>query len=180
VTFTPVLFSGRKDMATATQPSRGPFGRIGTFQPECPVNGSTERVPAQVSPDVAVAVTRLLAIAVSELRRHGIMEGIADGRMPEYRSWPMIETLPRSGGRAVRFYVCPKGVLASDEEFFPVGTQFVMEKSDDRRMQLFVMKKYAALHFSEHAARDREVWISTRFLVAYGGVTRGGVLPANR
>jgi hypothetical protein len=123
--------------------------------------------------DVAVAVARLLAIAVDEMKHHRAIVAMPAGRMPDYRSWPMIESPQRTVVETVRFYVCPKGVLASDEEFFPVGTQFVMEKSDDRRMEVFVMKKYAALHFSEHAARDREVWMSTRYLVEDAGSTRG-------
>jgi hypothetical protein len=130
--------------------------------------------------DLAVAVARLLAIAVDEIQRHHAIVITEAERMPDYRSWPMIETPQRTGVGTVRFYVCTKGVLASDEEFFPVGTQFVMETTGDRRAEVIVMKKYAALHFTEHAARDREVWMSTRCLVAYGGMTRGRVVSANR
>jgi hypothetical protein len=117
---------------------------------------------------LAVAVARLLTIAVDEIERHRAIAITDAERVPDYRSWPMIETPQRSGDGTVRFYVCPKGVLSSEEEFFPVGTQFVMETSGDRRTEVFVMKKYAALHFSEHAARDREVWMSTCCLVANG------------
>jgi hypothetical protein len=121
-----------------------------------------------------------LAIAVGEIQRHHALAITEAERVPDYRFWPMIETLQRSGDRTVRFYVCPKGVLASDEEFFPIGTQFVMETSGDRRTEVFFMKKYAALYLSERAAQDREVWMSARCLVVRGGVTRGRVLPANR
>jgi hypothetical protein len=130
--------------------------------------------------DLAVAVVRLLAIAVDEMKRHRAIVAMPAERMPDYRSWPMIESPQRTGVETVRFYVCPKGVLASGDELFPIGTQFVMEKSDDRRMEVFVMKKYAALHFSEHAARDREVWMNTRYLVENGGMTRGRALSANQ
>jgi hypothetical protein len=123
--------------------------------------------------DLAVAVARLLAIAVGEMQRHHAIAMTSAECVPNYRSWPVIQTVQRNGGGTVRFYVCPKGVLASGDELFPVGTQFVMEKSDDRRMEVFVMKKYAALHFSEHAARGREVWMSTCYLVEDAGSTRG-------
>jgi hypothetical protein len=130
--------------------------------------------------DLAVAVARLLAIAVGEIQRHHALAITEAERVPDYRFWPMIETLQRSGDRTVRFYVCPKGVLASDEEFFPVGTQFVMETSGDRRIEVFIMKKYAALYLSERAVQDREVWMSARCLVACEDVTCARTMSANR
>lgn len=128
------------------------------------------RVP---SADLAVTVIRLLVIAMDEIQHHHAIVATATEHVPNYRAWPSLELPQRTGPGTISFYVCPKGVLTSDERPFPVGTQFVMEILGDRGMDVFVMKKYAALNFSERTIRDREVWMSVCCRLENAGLSCG-------
>ncbi len=117
----------------------------------------------EVLPDVAVAVVRLLAIAVDEIQRHHGTSTTEPPCLPDYRSWPMVQTAERNSDKTLRFYVCSKGLLASGDQCFPVGTQFVMETSDDRRMEILVMAKRARPSRSERPHEAKGVWTSVRY-----------------
>lgn len=107
------------------------------------------------------AILRLLAIALDQTRHPNSMAKALLHGMPDYRNWPTIALPGKRRGDIVRFFVCSKGVLASDEQSFPVGTQFVMERiAGGRPAEVFIMKKYAALYRSGPKTQGREVWMT--------------------
>ncbi len=113
-------------------------------------------------PSVAVAVVRLLAVAVMVTDRRAAREQSPPlPQPPGYRNWPSIEFDAESRGRRQRliYYVSPKVLCASDLDASPVGTVFVVETrrivgpdevnvSDGKRRDtalrsVFVLSKYA-------------------------------------
>jgi hypothetical protein len=157
--------------------SRKPMhGSTGTDRPA----GTAGTVPGQ--DNLVVAVARLLAVAVSETNRHRTVVAGAVEDLPDYWSWPMLELpWPTDAGR-VRFYVCPTGVLASEEECFPIGTQFVMERSNAQRRDVFVMTRCAARYASAHEGQEWGRWLCARCVVACKGGIRSCPVsePVNR
>ncbi len=130
--------------------------------------------------DLILAVPRLLAVAINRTRDLESLTRTPLHEMPDYRRWPML-ALSGEGQTDAVYYVCPKAVLASDEEPFPVGTQFVMESiSVGRLAEVFMMKKYATLCRSGSRVRDREVWMSVCYRLEHAGLMRGQARGASR
>ncbi len=119
---------------------------------------------------VGVAVVRLLAVAL-EISEGWLPAPPAAGLLIPfgYHDWPSVTSRveSREGGQDLRFYVCPKALLTTDAESFPVGTVFVVESQPSSlragargsRPSLFVMEKCAGLSLSSRGRGQRESWI---------------------
>lgn len=140
-----------------------------------PVAQTSPNVGASITdssapPSLGVLVVRLLALALD----------ISGGSSPSppsavlpipaaYRDWPSLASSVESklGRQSLRFYVCPRALLTTDEASFPVGTVFVVESEPGARMvqqlsgpiSLFVMEKYAGASADGPVASRRESWI---------------------
>ena len=99
------------------------------------------------------AAMRLLAIALNMtscgLPQNPLVRWPVPGR---YQAWPMVESTFESRGcsERVRFYVCPKAAILSDDDPFPVGTILVVETipldaRERRPPARFVMGKYVGV-----------------------------------
>ena len=115
-----------------------------------------------------VAVVRLLALALDISQGWSPAPPAAGLLIPfGYRAWPSPASVVESGEGAqqLRFYVCPKALLTTDSEAFPVGTVFVVESQPSgvpgqgSCPSLFVMEKCAGVSMSRRGCGQRESWI---------------------
>ncbi|MBS0169132.1 MAG: hypothetical protein JSR62_02150 [Nitrospira sp.] len=117
---------------------------------------------------LSVAVVRLLAVALEMSEGWSPAPPAAGLLIPfGYHDWPSVTSLveSRGGAQQLRCYVCPKALLTTDSESFPVGTVFVVESQPSPprvgarglRPSLFVMEKCAGMSLSGRG--QRESWI---------------------
>lgn len=119
---------------------------------------------------LSVAVVRLLALALDISEGWSPAPPAAGLLIPfGYRDWPSLTSMveSREGTQQLRFYVCPKALLTTDSESFPVGTVFVVESepyptramAPGSRPSLFAMEKCAGLSTHSRGGRQAESWI---------------------
>lgn len=117
-----------------------------------------------------VAVVRLLALALDISEGWSPAPPAAGLLIPfGYRDWPSLTSMveSREGTQQLRFYVCPKALLTTDSESFPVGTVFVVESQpfpsraagQGPRPSLFAMEKCAGMSLNSRGCGQRESWI---------------------
>ncbi len=119
---------------------------------------------------LSVAVVRLLALAL-DISGGWSPAPPAAGLLipPGYRDWPNLTSVVKSqsGTQQLRFYVCPKALLTTDSESFPLGTVFVVEAEPyparataaGIRPSLFAMEKCAGLSLHGRGGSQAESWI---------------------
>lgn len=119
---------------------------------------------------LSIAVVRLLALALDISEGWSPAPPAAGLLIPfGYRDWPSVTSMieSREGAQQLRFYVCPKALLTTDSESFPVGTVFVVESrpypspagAQALRPSLFAMEKCAGMSLSSRGCGQRESWI---------------------
>ena len=119
---------------------------------------------------LSVAVVRLLALALDISEGWSPAPPAAGLLIPfGYRDWPSLTSMveSREGTQQLRFYVCPKALLTTDSESFPVGTVFVVESQpypsravgEGSRPSLFAMEKCAGMSMNNRGCGQRDSWI---------------------
>lgn len=119
---------------------------------------------------LSVAVVRLLALALDISEGWSPVPPAAGLLIPfGYRDWPSVTSMieSRDGAQQLWFYVCPKALLTTDSESFPVGTVFVVESraypfpagAQAVRPSVFAMEKCAGMSLNSRGCGQRESWI---------------------
>lgn len=126
--------------------------------------------------DLAVAVIRLLAIALNVSSSAGTTRATSPPPIPEgLIAWPSLESQVVSGGRqaTIRFHVSPISFGSTGAAPFPVGTTFVVETirpgtcadrsalhpGEASTVTHFVMTKCADVNGGAEGEKKRDVWV---------------------